>query len=108
MPSALCSMTSDFGPKDFGLSMLKNYFKVAFRNLLKHRTFSAINIFCLAIGLACCILIFLFVQHEWQHDRFHKNAGDIYRLVMASKRTAGSGFYLNTLFPDKFSEELVI
>src|SRR5215218_8093615 len=61
--------------------MLKNYSIIASRNLWKHRGFSAINIFGLAAGISCSLLIFLFVKEELGYDRFHKDAGNIYRIV---------------------------
>ena len=61
--------------------MFKNYLKIAFRNLIRHKTFSFINIFGLAIGIACSILILLWVQDELSYDRFHKNADVIYRVA---------------------------
>ncbi len=60
--------------------MFKNYLTVAVRNLLKHRLYSAINIFGLAIGIASCILIVLFVRDELSYDRFIPNAERIYRI----------------------------
>lgn len=61
--------------------MLKNYFKVAIRNLLKNRVFSLINIFGLAIGLAGFSLIFLYVSFELSYDKFHKDSNNIYRVT---------------------------
>jgi putative ABC transport system permease protein len=61
--------------------MIQNYFKIAIRNLWKNKKFSFINIFGLATGMACSLLIFLFVTHENSYDRFHKDAGNIYRVV---------------------------
>src|ERR1043165_255992 len=61
--------------------MFKNYFKIAYRNLLKHKSTSFINIFGLAIGMTCCLLIMLFVKDELSYDRFNQNAGNIYRIV---------------------------
>jgi len=61
--------------------MFRNYLKVAWRNLVRHKAFSAINIAGLAIGMTCSIFIFLWVQHELSFDRFHANANNIYRLV---------------------------
>lgn len=61
--------------------MWKNYLKIARRNLLKHKSFSAINILGLSVGLACCILLLLFVQHEVSYDRHHENAEQIHRFV---------------------------
>ena len=59
--------------------MLKNHFKVAFRNLLRNKGFSFINIVGLAVGIACCIAIMLFVQDELSYDRFNEFADRIYR-----------------------------
>ena len=58
--------------------MLKNYFKVAFRNLLRNKAFSFINISGLAIGMASAILILLWIQNEMSHDRFHAKGDRIY------------------------------
>ncbi|MCI0695559.1 ABC transporter permease [candidate division KSB1 bacterium] len=69
--------------------MLKNYLKVALRSLLRQKAYSFINIFGLAVGLACCILIFLFVQHEWSFDAFHQNAGKIFRVIQDEKNAGG-------------------
>jgi putative ABC transport system permease protein len=61
--------------------MLKNYFKIAFRNLIRHKAYSIINIAGLAIGMASSILILLWVQNELSYDRFHKNADQVYRIT---------------------------
>lgn len=60
--------------------MFKNYIKIAWRILTKHKIYSAINILGLAVGLAGAILTFLFVQHELSYDRFHENTKNIYRI----------------------------
>ena len=60
--------------------MLKNYLKVAFRNLLRFKTYSFINIAGLAIGIACCLLILLYIKNELSYDRFNKKADQIYRI----------------------------
>lgn len=61
--------------------MFKNYFKIAFRNLWKHRVFSFINILGLTIGMTACFLIFLYVRFELSYDAFHSKADRIYRIV---------------------------
>ena len=61
--------------------MLVNYFKIAFRTLVKNKKLSLINIFGLALGMACSLLIFLFVADELSYDRFHTDAGSIHRVV---------------------------
>ena len=60
--------------------MFKNYIKIAFRNLLKQKLFSFINIFGLGFGIACVLLITLYVNEELSYDQFHDNADDIYRI----------------------------
>ena len=59
--------------------MFKSYFKVAIRNLIKFKSFSFINITGLAVGIASCVLILLFVQDELSYDRFNEKADRIYR-----------------------------
>ena len=61
--------------------MFKNYFKTAFRNLLRNKIYSFINIAGLSLGLAACLLIFLYAKDEISYDRFHKNKENIYRIV---------------------------
>jgi putative ABC transport system permease protein len=60
--------------------MLRNYIKVAWRNLVKNKVFSFINITGLAIGLACFTLIALYVSDELSFDRYHEKANRIYRV----------------------------
>jgi putative ABC transport system permease protein len=59
--------------------MFKNYLKVAFRYLANHKGYAVINVLGLGVGVACCILIMLFVKSEWSFDRFHSKANRIYR-----------------------------
>ena len=65
--------------------MLKNYLKIALRNLQKHKVYSFINIAGLVVGMACCILILLWVQDELSYDRYHENADRIYRITYAEE-----------------------
>ena len=60
--------------------MFKNYLKSAFRNHIKSKWNSLINIFSLAIGIACCILIYVFVSHEFSFDQFHENGENIHQI----------------------------
>lgn len=60
--------------------MLKNYFVIAFRNMLKNKIFSTINVLGLAIGMASCFFIFLYVNFELSYDHFNKNANNLYRV----------------------------
>jgi len=61
--------------------MFSNYLKIAFRSLLKSKSTSIINILGLSIGMACGVIIFLFVQHELSYDRFHAKSDDIFRVL---------------------------
>ena len=65
--------------------MLNNYFKVAYRNLVNHKMYSIINISGLAMGMACCILILLYVQNEFNYDTYHEKSDRIYRVVLNYK-----------------------
>lgn len=60
--------------------MILRYFKMAFRNIKKHKGYAFINIAGLAIGMACCILILMFIMTEVNYDRFHEKSDRIYRL----------------------------
>lgn len=70
--------------------MLRNYFKIAWRNLVKHKGYTVINIAGLSVGIAACLLIFLVVTFELGYDRFQKNYPRIYRVVTATKNADGS------------------
>ena len=72
-------------------AMYKSYFKIGWRNLLKNKTYSFINIGGLAIGLACCISIGLYIWDEYSYDRFHARSNDIYRVV-DQQVMGGEGF----------------
>ncbi len=61
--------------------MVKNYLKITFRSLRKHRIYSLINILGLSIGFICCLFIAIYVDDELKYDRFHSKADDIYRVT---------------------------
>lgn len=65
--------------------MIRNYFKVAIRNILKHKFFSAINVLGLSIGMACCLFIFIYVTDELSYDKFHQDADNIYRVGLLGR-----------------------
>ena len=69
--------------------MLKNYLTVAFRNMIRHKVYSVVNLAGLAVGMACTVLILLWVQSELSFDRYHEKADRIYRL--ASNWNLGNG-----------------
>ena len=90
--------------------MFKNYLKTAWRNLWKNKVFSAINIVGLAIGMAACIVIMLFVFYEKSFDNFHSK--NIYRLnevqkfegMVASQKVALSMFPMGPTLKNEFAE----
>ena len=69
--------------------MIKNYFKTAWRNLLQNKTFSLINIFGLALGMTCSLVIMLWLNDEMKKDKFHQNNKRLYR-VMENQSYSGS------------------
>src|SRR5688572_28853398 len=60
--------------------MFTNYLKIAWRNLMKNKTFTFINIFGLAVGLTCCMLITLYIHNELSYDSYHKNLPQLYQV----------------------------
>ena len=70
--------------------MIKSYFKIAWRNLVRHKAYSAINVSGLAVGIAACLLIFLVVKYELSYDTFQKNYNRIYRAVTYTQHSDGS------------------
>ena len=71
--------------------MFKNYLKIAFRNLRKHKIYSSINVIGLAAGLACFILVGLYISYELSFDQYHENKDDLYRLVATEVRDDNYG-----------------
>ncbi len=70
--------------------MVKNYLKIAIRNLLKHKLFSVINVLSITVGLTCSILLYLYVQDELSYDKFNDKKDSIYRLVQDTHMPDGS------------------
>jgi len=69
--------------------MLQNYLRIALRNLVKNKVYSLINIGGLAVGLAACLTIGLYIQDEYSYDRFHRNFDHLYRMVETQKQADG-------------------
>jgi putative ABC transport system permease protein len=67
---------------DWRYTMLKNYFKITLRTIKQHKEYSLINIAGLAMGIACCILILLWVKDELSFDKFNRNVDHLYRIVV--------------------------
>ena len=96
------------------LSLFISYLKTAIRNLARHRIYSTINIIGLSIGLAFCIITYLFVHHEWTYDTFHENADHIYQVYVqtpsgiAEKPRVPHGPALIEAFPEMQTARFVI
>ncbi|HEY9048971.1 MAG TPA: ABC transporter permease [Ohtaekwangia sp.] len=78
--------------------MFSNYFKVAFRNILKYKFFSFINIIGMTIGVSACLLIILYVSDELSFDKFHSKADRMYQMALHG-RIAGQEIYTSTTCP---------
>ncbi|MBL7852458.1 MAG: ABC transporter permease, partial [Cyclobacteriaceae bacterium] len=61
--------------------MLRNYLKIAYRNLLRSKVYSMINILGLSLGITCCVLLALYIEDEYRYDKHHRRLEDIYRIV---------------------------
>jgi putative ABC transport system permease protein len=87
-------------------AMIKNYLKIAFRVIKKHKGYSFINITGLAVGIACCVLILLWVQDELGFDRFHENHKEIYRtsLNIKGQWTSSSPWALAPILKQEYPE----
>lgn len=79
--------------------MLSNYFTVALRNILKHKFFAAINIIGLVIGMACCLLIVVYVNDELSYDRFHQDHENMYRVGLHGRMGSQEVHTANTSLP---------
>jgi putative ABC transport system permease protein len=79
--------------------MFRNYFKTAVRNLLRNKSYAAINIVGLAVGIAACLLIFLVVQFELSFDNFHPNKEKVYRVVSEFNSADGVDYSSGVPFP---------
>ncbi len=90
----------------WNLTMLKNYLTIALRLVRRHKAFSFINIAGLATGLACSIMIGLFVVHELGYDRFHERSGRIYRVY--SDIVTDSGSWRGAWTPPPLAEALLL
>ena len=72
------------------MKMFKNYLKIAYRNILKQKTYSIINIFGLALGLTACILVGLYIYQDFSYDNYHVNRDRLYRLTTHTTDPAGN------------------
>lgn len=80
--------------------MIKNYFKIAWRNLMKYKSISFINLFGLTVGLTCCLLITTYILNELSYDRYNTNADNIYRVTRTFYNQQGvQSLKLSTISP---------
>src|SRR3954454_14687014 len=79
--------------------MFHNYLITTIRNLLRNKAGSVINIIGLAVSIACCIAIYVFVRHEETFDDFHTKAGRIYRIVLDNSTSQGTEHNGYVAFP---------
>ncbi|HEV7622367.1 MAG TPA: ABC transporter permease, partial [Flavisolibacter sp.] len=81
--------------------MFRNYIKVAFRNLVKYKFISFINLFGLTVGLTSCLLILVYILHEISYDKFQPSAERSYRVTRTfiNPQTGTPSLYLSTVAP---------
>ena len=79
--------------------MFKNLLKISLRNLFKDKTYSAINIFGLTIGITCSLFLLLYILDELSFDRYHKNADNIYRIISNIKEPDNAFTWASTQTP---------
>src|SRR5216117_2170689 len=85
---------------DGGIAMIRNYLKIAFRNLAKYKFISFINLFGLTVGLTCCLLITTYILNELSYDRYNENADNIYRVTRTFYNQQGvQSLNLSTVAP---------
>src|SRR6185436_684849 len=81
--------------------MFRNYLKIAWRNLMKYKFISFINVFGLTVGLTCCLLILTYIIHELSYDRYNNNSANIYRVtrIFNNPETKAVSLHLGTVAP---------
>ena len=89
----------------WGIPMLMNYSKITVRHIRRHKGYSFINVVGLAVGMACCILILLWVQDELSYDKFHVHADEIGRVI--THQQSAAGMQSAALSPPPLAEYLV-
>jgi len=79
--------------------MIKNYLTIAIRTLTRNRVTTAINLIGLAVGIACCLVVYVMVKHEYTYDHFHANADRMYRVVTQTQEPNGIDYDGAVCFP---------
>ncbi len=85
--------------KSYRIIMFRNYLKIAWRNTINHRTYSAINVAGLAVGFAAFLLIFLVVRYEQSFDQFHIHKKQLFRLIRVARNTMHEEYRMGVPFP---------
>ncbi|MDO6434425.1 ABC transporter permease [Flavitalea sp. BT771] len=80
--------------------MIKNYFRIAWRNISRHKVYTAINVTGLALGICACMVIYLVTAYEFSFDRDHPDGDRIYRIAGEAKMPDGNTFFLNSVLGD--------
>jgi putative ABC transport system permease protein len=106
MRPSVCKRKILYRTKPFAADMFTNYFKVAFRNLLRSKVYSGINIFGLSVGLACSFFILLWVIDETSYDRFHANGDQLYQ-AWRHMTTGGQTYTMNSQ-PRGIADEMAV
>lgn len=79
--------------------MFRNYVRIAFRNLARHKVYAAINISGLAVGIAACLLLFTVISYEWSYEKFQPNFKQVYHVVTEDKYADGTFYTPGIPFP---------
>lgn len=79
--------------------MFRNYFKTAWRNVIRNKAYATINILGLSLGICACIVIYLITSYEFSFDKFHPDDDRIYRIVGEAQNDAGEKMFLNNIIP---------
>ncbi len=80
--------------------MIKNYFKIAWRIIMRNKAYSFINVLGLALGICACIIIFLITNYEFSFDKFHPDQDRIYRITGEAQAPSGEREFLNSPIPE--------
>lgn len=79
--------------------MFRNYLKIAWRNIIRHKTYSVINVAGLAVGFAAFLLIFLVVRYEQSFDQFHVHKNQLFRLIRVDLKPGRKSYRMGVPFP---------
>lgn len=80
--------------------MLKNFIKIAWRNIARHRVYSTVNVLGLTLGICACLVLYLIVIYEFSFDRFHPDGDRIYRIVGERTNERGEKSFINSVYDD--------